>query len=39
MAVSKANTRKATGRPKPVVPKAGVTRNRRRYEDGGKVKK
>ena len=30
----------ATGRPKPLVAKAGVTRSRsRRYESGGKVKK
>lgn len=30
-------TRK-TGRPKPMIPKAGVTRTHRRYCDGGKVK-
>jgi len=31
---------KKTGRAKPVVPKAGVTRNRdRRYSEGGKVYK
>lgn len=29
----------ATGRAKPAVPKAGVTKKRRRYEDGGKVAK
>lgn len=39
MAVSKVNKTKANGRPKPVVPKAGVTRTRRRYDEGGKVKK
>lgn len=31
---------KRTGRPKPVVPKAGVTKNReRRYTSGGKLYK
>ncbi len=28
-----------TGRPKPLVPKAGFTKSRRRYPDGGKVSK
>ncbi len=28
-----------TGRVRPTVPKAGVTRARRRYESGGKVQK
>ena len=35
---TKAQT-KSTGRPKPLVPKAGVTKTRRRYPDGGKVSK
>lgn len=30
---------KNTGRAKPVVTKSGPTRGRRRYDDGGKVKK
>lgn len=30
---------KKTGRAKPLTPKAGVTRTRRRYGCGGKVKK
>lgn len=33
-----ANSRK-TGRPKPLTPKAGVTKTHRRYKCGGKLKK
>jgi hypothetical protein len=29
----------ATGRAKPAVPKAGVTKSRRRYSNGGKLSK
>lgn len=29
----------ATRRAKPAVPKAGVTKSKRRYDDGGKVSK
>ena len=32
------NNKTNNGRPKPMAPKAGVTRGRRRYEDGGKTK-
>lgn len=33
-------TNKSTGRPKPLTPKAGVTRDgKRRYGCGGKIKK
>lgn len=39
MAISKKSNTKSTGRAKPVVTKAGPTRTRRRYDDGGKVKK
>lgn len=28
-----------TGRPKPMVPKAGFTKTKRRYSCGGKIKK
>lgn len=28
-----------TGRAKPAIPKAGVTKKKRRYDDGGKVQK
>lgn len=35
--MAKKITRK-TGRPKPMVPKAGITRTHRRYGDGGKTK-
>ena len=38
MAVRKSDS-KATGRSKPVVTKSGPTRTRRRYDDGGKIKK
>lgn len=31
--------KKTSGRPKPMSPKAGVTKNPRRYGCGGKVKK
>lgn len=27
-----------TGRPKPLTPKAGFTKSRRRYDKGGKIK-
>lgn len=30
---------KKTGRPKPMSPKAGVTKSKRRYCSGGKLKK
>lgn len=30
---------KKTGRAKPTVPKAGVTKKKRRYDCGGKIKK
>lgn len=30
---------KKTGRAKPLTPKAGVTKNKRRYSCGGKLKK
>lgn len=38
---SKTSSSKASGKPKPMTPKAGVTRNNnsRRYGCGGKVKK
>lgn len=36
--LSKTQT-KSTGRPKPLVPKTGFTKTRRRYPDGGKVNK
>jgi len=40
MANSKKQTSaKKTGRAKPLVPKAGVTRTHRRYSCGGKLKK
>ena len=40
MATKKSTTTsKPSGRPKPLVPKAGVTKSRRRYPDGGKVSK
>ena len=39
MAISKKSNTRNTGRAKPVVTKAGPTRTRRRYDDGGKVKK
>lgn len=29
---------RATGRPKPLVPKAGFTKSKRRYGKGGKLK-
>lgn len=35
---NKAQT-KSTGRPKPLIAKAGFTKTRRRYPDGGKVTK
>jgi hypothetical protein len=38
MAKSKPSA-KSTGRAKPLVPKAGVTRTHRRYKCGGKLKK
>lgn len=31
--------RRSSKRPKPMSPKAGLTKNRRRYSCGGKVKK
>lgn len=34
----KTTTRKAPSRPRPMVPKAGVTGNHRRYSCGGKLK-
>lgn len=36
---TKQTTPKRTGRAKPMVPKAGVTRTHRRYGCGGKLKK
>ena len=33
------NRQSNTGRGKPTVPKAGPTRTRRRYDEGGQVKK
>jgi len=40
MATKKSTTTtKSTGRAKPLVPKAGFTKTRRRYPDGGKVSK
>ena len=36
---SKSTSVKKTGRAKPLVPKAGVTRTHRRYGCGGKLKK
>lgn len=33
-------TSRSTGRPKPLTPKAGITKNgKRRYGNGGKIKK
>lgn len=34
-----ANSKSSTGRAKPMVPKAGVTKHRSRYAEGGKLKK
>lgn len=37
--MAKTQTSKKTGRAKPVVPKAGYTKTKRRYACGGKLKK
>lgn len=37
--MAKNTTKKSTGRPKPLTPKAGFTKTKRRYECGGKLNK